>query len=143
MKPRILVPFDFSPTAEAALRWAAELHRSLGGALKLVHVLPTAPLSVSVAGELPMPAPSETDVAQIEGELRQVAARLGPDAEVEVLFAINASDGLLRASEQWLPDLIVIGTHGRGGVKRLLLGSVADVLVRSASCPVVTVRGEG
>ena len=142
MQPRILVPFDFSPTAESALFWAADLHRSLGGgALKLVHVLPTTPLGVSVAGELPMPAPSEADVLKIEAELRQVASRFVPDAEVEVTFAVNASDGVLRTAEVWKPDLIAIGTHGRGGVKRMLLGSVADVLVRTAPCPVVTVRG--
>ena len=141
MKPRILVPFDFSPTAESALLWAADLHRSLGGELKLVHVLPTVPMGVSVAGELPMPAPSEVDVAKLDDELQKVAERFVPGAATEVLFAANPSEGVLHAADTWIPDLIVIGTHGRGGVKRLLLGSVADVLVRTATCPVVTVRG--
>jgi nucleotide-binding universal stress UspA family protein len=141
MNPRILVPFDFSAAAEAALAWAVELHRSCGGAIKLIHVLSFPPVLVGVgAGEPLLPGPTEDDIKKVELDLRQVADRLVLKAEIEVLLGTNIGDTVLRAAGDWSPDLIAMGTHGRGGVKRLLLGSVADIIVRSASCPVLTVR---
>jgi nucleotide-binding universal stress UspA family protein len=140
MQPRILVPYDFSPTAETALLWAADLHRSCGGgAIKLLHVLITN-LPVSPGGELSFPAPTTAELRKSEEALRQIAGRLAPDAEIEVAFSADIAEGVLRAAQDWFADLIVMGTHGRGGMKRLLLGSVADGVVRGAICPVLTVR---
>lgn len=142
MQPRILVPYDFSPTSEAALRTAADLHKSLGGAIKLIHLIGTPLMAVSVAGDVPLPPPSERDFSQVEGELRQIAARSVPDAEVEVTLTADLGVGVVEAAEKFGASMIVMGTHGRGGLKRLILGSVAEHVVRSASCPVMTVRGD-
>lgn len=139
MQPRILVPYDFSPTAEAALRYAVDLHRSCGGAIKLVHIVPISTLAP--AGELPLMVPTDEELKTTENELRQAGQNQSIAAEVEVLVAADIASGVLGAATAWNAELIAMGTHGRGGVKRLLLGSVADVVVRSASCPVVTVRG--
>jgi nucleotide-binding universal stress UspA family protein len=140
MQPRILVPYDFSPASESALRWAVELQRSCGGgAIKLLHVLNTN-LPVSIGGELPFPAPTRAEIQQCEEGLREVAGRLAPGAEIEVMLAVDIVPGVLHAAQEWSADLIAMGTHGRGGVKRLLLGSVADGVVRRASCAVLTVR---
>jgi nucleotide-binding universal stress UspA family protein len=143
MQPRILVPYDFSPASEAALKMAADLHRSLGGALKLVHLVSTPLLAVSVAGEMPMPPPSQQDLSQLEGELREAAVRAVPDAqpELEVALTADLGGGVIVSAERWGATLIVMGTHGRGGIKRLLLGSVAEHVVRTSPCPVMTVRG--
>lgn len=140
MQPRILIPYDFSPLAETALLWAADLHRSCGGgAIKLLHVLSTN-LPVSFGGELAHPAPTAEEIRKSEEDLRQIASRLAPDAEVEVMLSPDLVSAVLRTAQDWFADLIVMGTHGRGGVKRLLLGSVADGVVRGALCPVLTVR---
>lgn len=141
MQPRILVPYDFSKTSEAALRTAADLHKALGGSIKLLHLISTPLMAVSVAGEVPLPPPTERDFSQVEGELREVAARSAPDAEVEVTLTADLGVGVLEAAEKFGASLIVMGTHGRGGIKRLILGSVAEHVVRTATCPVMTVRG--
>lgn len=141
MQPRILVPYDFSPTSDAALRTAVDLHKSLGGPIKLLHLISTPLMAVSVAGEVPLPPPTERDFSQAEGELRQVAASSAPDAEVEVVLTSDLGVGVVEAAEKFGATLIVLGTHGRGGIKRLILGSVAEHVVRTASCPVMTVRG--
>lgn len=140
MQPRILVPYDFSPTAETALIWAVNLHRSCGGgAIKLLHVLLTN-LPVSIGGELPFPVPTAEEISKSKEDLQHVANRLAPDAEIEVMLSPELAAAVIRAAQDWFADLIVMGTHGRGGVKRLLLGSVADGVVRGALCPVLTVR---
>lgn len=139
MHPVILVPYDFSPAAERALRWAADLNQSVGGgSIKIVHVL-TLPI-YNAPGELPLPPPSEADVAAVQAELHAAAQRLAPGAAVEVVVAPSTPSAVLKAAESWPTDLIVMGTHGRGGLKRLVLGSVADHIVRHAQCPVVTLR---
>lgn len=142
MQPRILVPYDFSPTSDAALHLAVDLHKSLGGTIKLLHLINTPLMAVSVAGEVPLPPPTERDFSQVEGELRAVVARSVPDAEIQVTLTADLGVGVVEAAEKFGATMIVIGTHGRGGIKRLLLGSVAEHVVRSASCPVMTVRGD-
>jgi nucleotide-binding universal stress UspA family protein len=140
MEPRILVPYDFSSPADAALRWAVELHRSCGGAIKLIHLMEN-PLPISYGGAVPNLPPSRQEVEQRSAELQQVADRLAPDAEVEIALVSEIAAGVLEAAKAWRADLIAIGTHGRGGVSRMLLGSVADKVVRGAECPVLTMRG--
>ena len=140
MKPAILVPYDFSSPAGHALRWAADLRRSVdGGSITLLHVgpLPSGPLLYGI----PLPPPSANELGALSAELRDAADRMAPGASVEVTVAPNVAQKLLEAAAAWHIDLIVMGTHGRGGVKRLLLGSIADHVVRHARCPVVTVRG--
>lgn len=142
MPLKILVPYDFSTTAESILPWIAELHRTCGGAIKLVHVVLTVPQSVTAGGELPLPTPVD-DIGQLETDLREVARRAVPDAEVTVLPFSDICDGILQLAEAWPADLIALGTHGRGGVSRFVLGSVADGVVRRSSCPVLTLRSPG
>lgn len=145
MRPRILVAYDFSPLSGSALLWAADLYRTCGGAIKLLHIVPTAPGGTSPGAEVLLPGPIPVlrpveDIAHVEGDLRRVADRFAPDAEIEVVLAPTVGEGVIRAAKTWLADVIAMGTHGRGGVKRLVLGSVADHVVRSAPCPVLTVR---
>lgn len=140
MQPRILVPYDFSPAAESALRWAADLHRSVhGGALMVVHLLSTIPIIGSL-GDVPIPSPDDRDVVQAQAALREVVSSVAPDASFEVLLVGSVESGVISAAEEWRADLIVMGTHGRGGVKRMVLGSVADFVLRHTSVPVVTMR---
>jgi nucleotide-binding universal stress UspA family protein len=141
MQPRILVPYDFSPTAEQALRWADELKRSVGGgSIHLLYVLSPLPIAGVVAA-IPLSVPCEEDLEKIEAGLHDTALRVAPGATHQAVLGTDVATQIIDTAQQRNADLIVMGTHGRGGVKRLVLGSIADYIVRHASCPVVTVRG--
>ena len=138
MRPQILVPFDFGPASNAALLWATDLQHSLGGPpLHVIHVL--VPPRITPP-EGPVPFPTDTDIAEARAELRQIIDAAGGVATTEVTVAPSVGPAVLEAAQRVSAALIVMGTHGRGGVTRLVLGSVADYLVRNAVCPVVTLR---
>jgi nucleotide-binding universal stress UspA family protein len=140
MKPRILVAFDFGEPAVHALAWAVDLNRTTGGPpLHLVHAIDTRP---AVASESPtvvmLPGPPE--VAAIERRLREAARAAGAEATFEVaLRPTTASATILEVARRMNAELIVMGSHARRGLERLLLGSVAAHVARGAECPVTTV----
>lgn len=140
MQPKILVPFDFSPASERALKWAQDLTQSLGGgSIHMIYVMSSLP-AIGAASAIPLSVPCEEDLDQLEATLREVAARYAPGATIEAVLGDDIATNVLNAASTRAFDLIVMGTQGRGGVKRLVLGSVADNIVRNASCPVVTMR---
>jgi universal stress protein A len=141
MKPQILVPFDFSATAERALAWAADLQRSTGaGPIRMVHAITSRPPGTADI-TLDLLLPDETEILALEASMRVAAERVGARADGGVTIASSAvGDILLDVAKQNGIDLIVMGTHGRTGVKRLVLGSVAEHVVRHAGCPVVVVH---
>ena len=114
---RILVPTDFGQASDAALAQARELATALQASLHLVHVLDDAQRADAVATSLEAALGYETVLLS------------GPTARTIVEYATDRAF-----------DLIVMGTHGRTGVAHLLLGSVAEQVVRTAPCPVLTVR---
>jgi nucleotide-binding universal stress UspA family protein len=142
---RILVPTDFSPSARAALEYAAFLASRFGASLDVLHVSeppgyvgPDTLAFLPHAGERPRgPAPDEVKQA-VEGILARLADRPG-QVEVRVESG-EPGDAILRAAREGGADLVVMGTHGRTGLSRLLLGSVAEAVLRRASCPVLTIR---
>jgi nucleotide-binding universal stress UspA family protein len=140
MKPKILVAYDFGSTSERALAWAGELARSMGGApIAVLYVVCTMPGTFALM--TPMPAPPATvDREEAVAAVRRAAANHQIDATVEIAFAPEIGPAILAEARRLGSELIVIGTHGRGGLKRLALGSVAEYLVRHADCPVVTLR---
>jgi nucleotide-binding universal stress UspA family protein len=140
---RIIVPTDFSSCSEEAWRLAQRLAGMSGAEMVLTHVLTEAPLF----REGPFIMPKVREVFE--------AARSFADAALQEWVAKARAEGLaaraaLRSGVAYQEivtlavderaDLIVIGTHGRGGIDRALLGSVADRVVRLAPCPVLTVR---
>jgi nucleotide-binding universal stress UspA family protein len=136
----ILHPTDFSPCADLALRFAGSLARDLGARLVVLHV-GQPPL---YALESPIPAtplPVEWRREELEQQLRQrTVPDLGSGPEYRLEYADRVSDEILRVADETRCDLIVLGTHGRTGLSRLLVGSVAEHVMRRASCPVLTVR---
>jgi nucleotide-binding universal stress UspA family protein len=140
---RIVVPTDFSSCAEAAWALAQRLAESSGAELVLAHVLAEAPLY----GEGPFSMEKVRrvyDLARKWGEehVEQwvAAARdKGLTARGVLRTGVPYREILALATDE-RADLVVIGTHGRGGLDRALLGSVADRVVRLAPCPVLTVR---
>ncbi len=133
----ILHPTDFSRHAEVALDVARSLVRDLGARLIIVHVAPEAGLA---HGMTAVPADPRMYLDLLEGVRRRVE---GPDSKFQVetqLWQGNVAEEILRAASETGCDLIVMGSHGRSGLGRLLLGSVAEAVMRKADCPVLTVK---
>jgi nucleotide-binding universal stress UspA family protein len=133
----IVLPVDGSPTAEAAARFAEDIARSEGETVLVVGVAVTLPTERE--GD-----PSVTDaVAEfMAGCVAEEAAALraaGITAEETVVKAATPQEGILRVVEERGADLVVMGTHGRTGLARAVIGSVADAVIRRASVPVVLV----
>lgn len=134
---KILFPTDFSACSRAALGMATSLARDSGATLLIVHV-EEIPISTG-GGEFIYAIPTVPTDA-----LRQSLVEVVPDdASVPVdhrLLAGDAADAIVRTAESENVDLIVMGTHGRRGITRLLMGSVAEAIIRRAPCPVLTVK---
>jgi nucleotide-binding universal stress UspA family protein len=139
---RILVPCDFSEYAEKALTWALELAERWRSRVLLLHVIPRPSYPPMLMG-------SYFDVAQFEASLqaeaearaKEIVARAGNKAvqiETQVIIGEPFSD-ICRMAEDEKVDLIVMGSHGRTGLRHVLLGSVAERVVRHAPCPVLVV----
>jgi nucleotide-binding universal stress UspA family protein len=137
MFKRIVVGMDFNEPSLAALEYARALAKSFGGSISLLHVLqPVANEVYAYSAE--MVDNWERAAYERLWELYPAAERtaLGGRAEVRVGTAVEA---ILTFAEEHGADLIVLGTHGRGPIKHLFLGSVAERVVRLAPCPVLTV----
>jgi universal stress protein A len=129
----ILCPVDFSETSEKALRYAERLAESTGAELVLLHAFDV-PASFNAAGQ------SEPADAAEKKQLEELHVRT-PYIEVNrVLHAGPPGEVICWVAQERNCDLIVLGTHGRGGLKHLLFGSVAEYVLRNARCPVLTVR---
>jgi nucleotide-binding universal stress UspA family protein len=144
---RILVPTDFSAQSDAALATAKDLAARFGASLHLVHVLEdpyaVATYSADALGYLP-PGIKESWQQEAEKHLNALltpAERTALKATTTVLFGGAAAREIVEHAQDKRIDLIVMGTHGRGGFAHLLIGSVAERVVRTATCPVLTVRG--
>ena len=141
---RILHATDFSTASRPAFRMAVELAKREGARLLLLHVVtPPSPFS---AGSGPPPSSYLELLAATRREARRrLAAALararaaGIRAQAKLVEG-GAAERILRIGQRWRPDVIVIGTHGRSGVRHFLMGSVAEHVVRRASRPVLTVH---
>lgn len=137
----ILHPTDFSPASEYAFRLACALARDHGAKVVLLHVAAPAPAYYGPLGAAMVPP--ETVGSYHETALEALRRLHSPVPEVEVeplLCEGDEASEILRVARDHGCDLIVMGTHGRSGLPRLLLGSVAEKVMRRASCPVVTAK---
>ena len=134
---RILCPIDFSTHSDAALAYASTLAKEASAKLLLVYVDDSqVPYDAGFAGYVP--PPDETEL--LEKRLNEtVPAIPGVECEHHLLFGYPA-DAIVEFAKTHQIDLIVMGTHGRTGVVRLLRGSVAEAVVRRAECPVLTLK---
>jgi len=139
---KILSPTDFSNEGDQALAYAVELCRRFSAPLVLFHVY-ALPIIATPDGLIPPAMPAEADIrAAVDVELARVVERARSLGAGDVHAASTggaAWSEIVRAAKEHGCDLIVMGTHGRGGFRRLLLGSVAEKVVRAAECPVLTV----
>jgi nucleotide-binding universal stress UspA family protein len=137
----ILVATDFGETAELALDYAVLLAAKLDAKVHVVHAIWTPELGIPELGVAVASMTMERLVREGRGALDQLLERHHGRARFGEAFLRNgdARDVVLQASHELAIDLIVMGTHGRQGLSRALLGSVAETVVRSARCPVLTV----
>jgi nucleotide-binding universal stress UspA family protein len=145
MYEKILVPVDGSPTSEIGLAEAIKLAKLTGARLTLLHVVDTA--AMFIVPEAAAAAASIFDTMRESGEALLAKARLETEragvAAESALFetvAGRVSDLIVEEAGKRHADLIVMGTHGRRGVGRVLLGSDAELVVRNAPVPVLLVR---
>ncbi len=145
MYQRILVPVDGSPTSERALQEALRLARQQSGRLELVHVLGDVRLmeANSYINYAEMKDAMTSAGKKLLAQTQMAAQQSGTAAEVKLLEAGGAriASAIVEEARQWQADLIVIGTHGRTGFSRVLFGSVAEGVVRTAHIPVLLIRG--
>jgi len=139
---RILVPTDFSAPSDAAVVYAQNLAAGFGASLHLLHVLDDPLTSGAFGSEFYVADPQDARMARLEDAKTRLAHRVSPGgtpATTEVIFG-RAAQTITDYAANGDYDLIVMGTHGRTGVSHLLMGSVAESVVRTAPCPVMTVR---
>lgn len=138
---QVLCPVDLSEASVRSLAHAAAVARWYDAQLTVLHVIPTFE-SLQVRGELGMPVGPVTSMAREQAldEVRQALDLMvkAPDAIV-VVETGDASTAIVDQAVSKRADLIVMGTHGRRGFKRLILGSVTETVLREAPCPVLTV----
>ena len=143
---RIVVPVDFSEHSDLALASAAELARRTGAALSVLHVVP----------EMSYPDPYFADAAALRSmakaaqeEVPQALARnvdrvVGDDVSADTHMRVGSPAATVAEfAEEEGADMVVVASHGRTGVKRMFLGSVAEGIVRRAPCPVLTLKAFG
>lgn len=157
----ILVPIDYSGDSEQALQWGASLAGKYGAKLLLLHVIPQAVEQVFPEGKgFVSPTSSFSEgmavgsqpfvrqpiiidlVDRAQTELADFAVKyLKASVPMQVKVAVGTpAEEILRVASEEKVDLIVMGTHGRTGLRHLLLGSVGEEVTRHAPCPVFTVR---
>lgn len=141
---RILAPTDFSAHAENALRYACGLAERLGAELHLLHVLseivPTGPDPL-LTPVLPPEYYRESEVQSHEALAKLLQPSWGTPPIVRIAVRWDSPvEGIVEYAREAAIDLIVIATHGRTGLSHVLLGSVAERIVREAACPVLTIR---
>ena len=138
----ILVPTDLSEGAEEALDYACELAAKLDATIHLVNVIGIPAIGVPELGVAMTATMIDSMVVENQRALDDLVARKCHAARMgqALLKTGDARDVINQTALELGADLIVMGTHGRRGVTRALLGSVAETVVRSAPCPVLTVR---
>jgi len=143
----ILVPYDFSASADHALSVAVSEARAHGAHIVLVHVVELSP-HFGPETTLILPEGSRTPVgihhyarARAEADLRDLIARLPGDVAITSVVREGApADEIDEVARDRAADVIVMGTHGRTGLRRLVAGSTAERVVRTSQVPVMTIR---
>lgn len=148
MYQRILVPVDGSATSNLGLDEAVKLAKLTKGRLRLVHVVDQMPFLFAAEGYAAMSADvlgMLKDAGQkILDAARERVEKEGVSVEAKLFEGLDSrlSDRILEQIKSWQADVIVLGTHGRRGARRMLLGSDAELIVRTATVPILLVRGD-
>jgi nucleotide-binding universal stress UspA family protein len=141
MYKRILVPVDGSAASLRGLKEAVGLAKGTGARLRILHVVDGLAFIADHGGYV-----SDTEVFRRSGEklLAKIMPRVQQQVKADSLIVENvsgrAADTIVEMAQEWRADLIIMGTHGRRGVSRLVFGSDAELVIRTANVPVMLVR---
>ena len=145
MFSRVLVPTDFSAPSDAALDYGRIVAGNLGASLHVLHVMDAPVITCPMCSAVYVDESPPIDTELFEDARTRLAHRVTANdriqyaATTDIVFGTPARAIVSYASERGM-DLIIMGTHGRSGMAHLLMGSVAEKVVRAAPCPVLTVR---
>lgn len=139
---KVLIAIDESSIAAHAADVGLELVRAIGGEVAFIHIVDPASVMAPDGG---VPASELLAIDEQAGKellagFRERAASTPP--ALEFARVGKPAEEIVRAAREWPADMIVIGSHGRGGIGRVLLGSVAESVARHAPCPVLVVRAQ-
>jgi nucleotide-binding universal stress UspA family protein len=143
----ILVPTDFSECGNYALAWAASVARTFGSSIICVHVIEPIVPTVGYSG-MTEPLPIADISEQLEDSAERELPKLAECEEFqglgveELIVHGEAASEIVRVAKERNVDLIVVSSHGRTGLGRILFGSTAEAVVRHAPCPVLVVKPE-
>lgn len=137
---RVLIAVDDQPIAAHAADVGASLAQSLGAGVALITVIDDTADYAAGAGIVAedLAAQEREDAKRLLAGFRQRLSM--PPSTMEFIERGAPATEIVRAAKQWPADLIVVGSHGRGGIERTLVGSIADGVLRHAPCPVLVVR---
>ncbi|MFN3344534.1 MAG: universal stress protein [Chloroherpetonaceae bacterium] len=137
---KILCPVDFSAPSRNALRYAHEFAKAMNAKITVMHVIQPQPIAADV--NVPY-VPLEVDLEKSAKEdLERIVndeAQAGVVVEHVIAFGLPSECIITQAQKEDV-DLIILGTHGRSGLSRLLMGSTAENVIRHAACPVLVVK---
>jgi len=138
----ILCPVDFSDASKKAIRYAQEFAANMGASVYLLNVVEPRPMAVDVSLNY---VPFEADLEKAAKDDLEVILkdfhRVGLRAEYGVVIG-NPADSILEHIDMFNVNLVIMGSHGKKGLSRLIMGSVAETVVRKANCPVLIVKSE-
>lgn len=138
---KILVPTDFSEHSALALTYAADLAKRYSASLTLLHVYPVVNYAAAEGFALYTPEQLAQLITQLGQQLKASEEQIRAQGAADISSNMLQGDAYQEILEQAAGfDLIVMGTHGRTGLKHALMGSVAEKIVRTSPCPVLTVR---
>jgi nucleotide-binding universal stress UspA family protein len=143
MYEHILVPVDGSPTGRIALEHAIALAKEQKAQLRLLYVVEQMPPWAAAEGQMDITDALTESGKAILAEALALARKEGIDSNGAIVdqSAKRVARVIADEAEKWPADLIVMGTHGRRGIDLLILGSVAEGVVRTAKAPVLLIRG--
>lgn len=139
---RIVCPVDFSEGAGSAIEYAIDLAKDTGAEVRFVHVYQIPVYALPDGAVIGGPELAARLGVQLQNELEALKKKYegaGVKIDTQLIEGVPHAE-IVRAAKELPADMIVMGTHGRGGLSHLLLGSVAERVVRTAECPVLTVR---
>jgi len=143
----ILCPIDFSESSYKALEAAEELAVNFNAKLTVLHVVQDIPVLPALPTNPSIDVPEYQEKLEEAGKIvldATIKERISSIVQVEaVIKSGRPADVIIDAADELRPDFLVISTHGESGVARFMFGSVAEKVIRHASCPVLTVQADG
>jgi universal stress protein A len=140
---KILAPVDFSTGSDASVEYAVALAQTLHSAVTLFHVCQSSDLMESIVPEADSAVDTENDRTFAQHELEKIRSKIGKGTDVAMYVVVSRgapAPTITSFSRKEGFDMVVIGAHGRTGLRRLLMGSVAEEVVRGARCPILTIH---